>query len=76
MRLPVWLLPLPLFFHHHHFFFSHLSCNTMDSSESPFSNLDVWCDWNGDLKDPVEVTLSVEVSDTNTADHTLLTEGI
>lgn len=46
----------------------------MDSSESPFSNLDVWCDWNGDLKDPVEVTLSVEVSDTNTADHTLLTD--
>lgn len=34
----------------------------MDSPESPFSNLDVWCDWNGDVDAPVEVTVSVEVS--------------
>lgn len=34
----------------------------MDPSESPFSNLDVWCDWNGDFNAPVEVTVSVEVS--------------
>lgn len=33
----------------------------MDSSESPFSNLDVWCDWSGDTTAPVEVTVSVEV---------------
>lgn len=41
----------------------------MDSSESPFSNLDVWCDWNGDPKAPVEVTVSVEVGDAKTADR-------
>lgn len=43
------------------------SCNTMDSSDSPFSNLDVWCAWDGDTKVPVEVTVSVEVSALKTA---------
>ncbi|KAJ5662776.1 hypothetical protein N7462_011702 [Penicillium macrosclerotiorum] len=32
----------------------------MNSSESPFSNLDLWCDWSGDPNDPVEVYMSVE----------------
>ncbi|KAJ5585557.1 uncharacterized protein N7459_005357 [Penicillium hispanicum] len=33
----------------------------MDSSESPFSDLDVFCDWSGDPNDPVEVKVGVEV---------------
>ncbi|KAJ5195406.1 uncharacterized protein N7498_008844 [Penicillium cinerascens] len=33
----------------------------MDASNSPFSNLDLWCDWSGEPNDPVEVVVSVEV---------------
>ena len=33
----------------------------MDPSNSPFSNLDLWCDWSGEPHDPVEVVVSVEV---------------
>ncbi|KAJ5160856.1 uncharacterized protein N7482_007860 [Penicillium canariense] len=33
----------------------------MDSSENPFSNLDLWCDWSGDPSDTVEVRMSIEV---------------
>lgn len=35
----------------------------MDPSESPCSNLDIWCDWTGEPTDPVEVVVSVEVRD-------------
>lgn len=49
--------------HHHLTSSSHLSCNIMNLLESPFTNLDVWCDWNGDTTAPVEVTVSVEVGD-------------
>ncbi|OOQ90550.1 hypothetical protein PEBR_03604 [Penicillium brasilianum] len=33
----------------------------MDSSESPFNNLDVWCDWSGDLTDTIQVWVKVDV---------------
>jgi hypothetical protein len=36
----------------------------MDPPESPFTNLDLWCDWTGEPNDPVEVVVSVEVRDT------------
>ncbi|KAJ5138809.1 uncharacterized protein N7515_003657 [Penicillium bovifimosum] len=29
--------------------------------DSPFKNLDVWCDWNGNVADPVSITISIEV---------------
>lgn len=41
--------------------------------DSPFSNLDVWCDWCGDVDAPVEVTVSVEVSKTATRGQQKLT---
>lgn len=34
---------------------------TMSSHDSPFSNLDLFCDWTGDFADPVSVRLTVEV---------------
>ncbi|EPS31736.1 hypothetical protein PDE_06693 [Penicillium oxalicum 114-2] len=33
----------------------------MDAFESPFCNLDLWCDWSGDPLDPVGVCMTVEV---------------
>jgi hypothetical protein len=36
----------------------------MDPSDSPFTNLDLWCNWTGEPNDPVEVVVSVEVRDT------------
>ncbi|KAJ5545050.1 hypothetical protein N7535_006562 [Penicillium sp. DV-2018c] len=30
--------------------------------DSPFRNLDLWCDWNGDVTDPVSIKVSLEVS--------------
>lgn len=41
--------------------FTDLHVAEMDSSESPFSNLDIWCDWSGDPNDTVHVCMSVEV---------------
>ncbi|KAJ5273420.1 hypothetical protein N7478_008545 [Penicillium angulare] len=33
----------------------------MESSDSPFSDLDVYADWSGDPSDPVEVKIEVEI---------------
>jgi len=33
----------------------------MDTSETPFSDLDIFADWSGDPADHVEVKLVVEV---------------
>lgn len=52
---------------------THLCNNIMAPPESPFSNLDVWCDWDGDFNAPVEVTVSVEVSTTSQRLYTITT---
>lgn len=39
----------------------HPTC-TMDLSDSPFSDLDVYADWSGDPSEPVEVKIEVEVT--------------
>ncbi|KAJ5369781.1 uncharacterized protein N7496_005873 [Penicillium cataractarum] len=44
----------------------------MDSSESRFSNLDVWCDWSGDPTDAVHVCMTVDVWCTPDSRITLL----
>ncbi|KAJ5779322.1 hypothetical protein N7457_007042 [Penicillium paradoxum] len=34
--------------------------STINLDDSPFSTLDVWCDWNGDPEEPVSITISME----------------
>jgi len=41
----------------------------MESSDSPFSNLDLWCDWTGERNDPVEVVVSVDVRHAEMPEH-------
>jgi hypothetical protein len=31
-------------------------------SASPFSNLDIWCNWTGNPNDAVDVSIALEVS--------------
>ncbi|OQE43168.1 hypothetical protein PENCOP_c003G02945 [Penicillium coprophilum] len=36
---------------------------TMNPNDSPLSNLDLWCDWNGSPEDPVSITIAMEARD-------------
>lgn len=41
----------------------------IDHDDSPFSNLDLWCDWNGNPEDSVSIKISMEVISKQKSDY-------